>query len=786
VLPERLPLVDSQDGTQRRIAELLIGYVRQASLGWLGVNAYIRQHLPTHASHGELLADLIRDAGFLGAAEPERLLPELLPLASHPDPMVAGVARAYMRLGAARVGGTFVQRIVNVDLEHAAADPAERLALDVYAAFLPWRLIFATGRAAAVLERPHIGSQDLSAVTAGDTGAGELVATATLDHHIQIWNVCTGGLVRDWKAHHELIRGLCLARDETSPRLVSAGADATIRLWDPQAGTLLQRMPIASPAICAVPQSDTGLTVLVGSEDGVVRTLDLGMNRPGPEWQAHRDGVASLAVGEITGTPVAVSGGLDRVLNVWRLSDRENLLSLTGPIGSIIAVAMGVVDGRPIVASGNSDESVWIWDAVTGEPLHSLTGHDAGVTSVAFAVVGDVAMLASGSSDMTIRLWDCATGACLRVLRGHRGGIKALTFGQVDGDLRLVSVGADRALRITDPADGSSVGPAEPADGDTDSIWVWGDGQAPTQSSSEVPGGPVRAVTFAQLDGERIVASAVQDGYLQLRDAVTGEVRAVWQAHEGGALATATLRLGDRLVVASGGHDAAVRLFDAADGTPIATLEGHQRSVWGVATGLLHGRPIVVSGSRDRSVRVWDAERGHALHVLTGSKERIWGVACDLINGRSVIAAASTDRSIWLWDAETGELIRRLYGHSRGSRFVTFGRLRGQPVVAASSADRTVRVWDYTRGVLTTTLRGHTDGVWGIAAGTFQDRMILASAGDDLSVRIWDVQTQRSLSLPQASPAYAVDLQEGHVAIGTDRHVIAVDLLDSLFDDMGG
>jgi WD40 repeat protein len=779
--------VDQQNGTQRRIAELLIAYVRQASLGWLGVNAYIRQHLPTHASHGALLPELVRDGGFLGAAEPDRLLPELLPLATHDSPTVRSISRAYLRLGMSRVGSSFVQRIVNIDLEHAAADPDERLDLDAYVPYLPWRLLFAKGRPAVALERPHIGSQDLSTLAASGTGAAEVIATASLDHHLQVWDARTGTLAREWKAHHELIRGLCLAYVDGTARLVSAGMDATVRLWNPATGDLLQRMAVASPVTCIAQQDDTGAAVLVGGEDGRVRTVNMRENVVGPDWQAHRDGVASLVTGEIAGVPVIVSGGLDRVLNIWRAADRENLLSLTGPIGSIIAVAVGVVGDRPIVASGNSDESVWIWDARTGEPLYALTGHDAGVTSLAFAQVGDIAMLASGSSDMTIRLWDCASGECLRVLRGHLGGIKALAFAEIGHALRLASIGADRALRVTDPVDGTSVAPAKPVADDTHTIWVWGDQrQGGGRLPDDAPGGPVRSIAFAEIDGIRMIASASQDGQVQMRDAVTGTVRRAWPAHDGGALAITTLVVDGRPVVASGGHDAIVRLFDARDGAQIAELGGHTRSVWGMAAGTLHGRPIVVSGSRDRSVRVFDAAEGRTLRVLTGSKERIWGVACEVIGDRSVIAAASTDRSIWLWDADTGELIRRLHGHSRGSRFVTFGWLRGHPVVVASSADRTIRIWDFESGVQTITLRGHSDGVWGVAAGSFRDRMIVLSASDDLSVRIWDVQTQRFLSLPQASPAYAVDLREEHVTVGADRHVIAIDLASPLFDDMAG
>ncbi|WP_030469167.1 WD40 repeat domain-containing protein [Lentzea aerocolonigenes] len=779
--------MDSHAGTQRRIAELLVAHVRQASLGWLGVNAYIRQHLPTHASNGDLLGELIKEVGFLGAAAPERLLPELPPLAAHSDQVIGGIARAYMRLGASRVGSTFVQRVVNLDLEYAGEEAGQRLDMDAYAAYLPWRLLFIEGRRSALLGRPQIGSQDLSALATSEVAASKIMATSTEDHHIQTWSTSTGEQLLDWKAHHESIRSLSLVTEPSGLRLISASADGTVRLWDPETGTQVARIATTSPVTCVTTERRDSLLVFAGGEDGALRSMTARTGTPLDEWQAHRDAVSTLTAGYIAGQPVVVSGGLDRVVNVWRTADQENLLSLTGPTGSIIAVAVGSIGERPVIASGNADESVWLWDGITGTVLYRLTEHEAGVTSLAFAVVAGVPTLASGSTDMTIRLWDCVTGACRLVLHGHLGGIRGLEFQSIDGELRLISASADRSIRVWNPVDGQSVPPAAPPiDSGATSIWLWGQEHTEQNNQSAVHAGPVRSVAFAEIHQRRVIISGAQDGWLHVRDGVTGELLEQWQGHNGGTLAVAAFTMDERTMVVSGGHDAMVRLWDADEGTQVAAFSGHARSVWGVAAGWLHGRPVLISGSRDRTVRVLDATSGQILHVLEGSRERIWGVAYDTIGDRPVIAAASTDRTIWIWDAETGDLIRRLHGHTRGSRFVCFGRLREKPVVAATSADRTIRVWDYFSGTLTTTLRGHTDGTWGIATGMFQDRPIIASASDDLTVRVWDVQTQRFLSLPQASPVYAIDIHNNHVAAGTDRHTIAFDLLPSLFDEMSG
>ena len=55
-----------------------------------------------------------------------------------------------------------------------------------------------------------------------------------------------------------------------------------------------------------------------------------------------------------------------------------------GHTGEVRAVAVGQVEGRPVVVSGGDDETVRIWDAGTGQPIGDpLTGHTRSVAAVA-------------------------------------------------------------------------------------------------------------------------------------------------------------------------------------------------------------------------------------------------------------------------------------------------------------------------------------------------------------------------------------------------------------------
>jgi WD40 repeat protein len=128
--------------------------------------------------------------------------------------------------------------------------------------------------------------------------------------------------------------------------------------------------------------------------------------------------------------------------------------------------------------------------------------------------------------------------------------------------------------------------------------------------------------------------------------------------------------------------------------------------------------------------------------------------------------------------------VRQLKGHTRGARYVTFGELEGHTVIIASGADGVIRVWDAVNGNEVAKLYGHTDGVWGLASGSHRGRAIVASSSDDLTIRIWDLKSQRSLIIPQASPAYAVALSDGWLAVGSYRHVYSLKFENPIFEEM--
>jgi WD40 repeat protein len=193
---------------------------------------------------------------------------------------------------------------------------------------------------------------------------GKILASASEDTTVRLWNPATGGSIgQPLTGHSARVNAVAFSRD--SKILASASEDTTVRLWNPVTGK-----PVGQPltghrgGVTSVAFSPDGKLLASASEDTTVRL-----------WNP------------VTGKPVGQP--------------------LTGHSARVNSVAFSR-DGKTL-ASASEDEKVRLWNPVTGKPVgQPLTGHRGGVNSVAFSRDGKT--LASGGEDEKVRLWNPATG----------------------------------------------------------------------------------------------------------------------------------------------------------------------------------------------------------------------------------------------------------------------------------------------------------------------------------------------------------------------------------------
>jgi RNA polymerase sigma factor (sigma-70 family) len=183
------------------------------------------------------------------------------------------------------------------------------------------------------------------------------LALATDHHSLQIYDVQTGALQKEFALHPGHIYAAALSPD--GRRVLEGSYDyaAPARLWDVATGKLLRELKGYIGETYGVAFSPDGRLALASGKGGLVRLWDVETGEIVRVFEGHRTGAEGVAYSP---------------------------------------------DGRRVLTAG-SDQTVRLWNADTGAEQVRFFGHTAGVLCVAFSADGRCA--ASGGRDHSVRVW---------------------------------------------------------------------------------------------------------------------------------------------------------------------------------------------------------------------------------------------------------------------------------------------------------------------------------------------------------------------------------------------
>ncbi|HEY7308018.1 MAG TPA: protein kinase [Gemmataceae bacterium] len=570
---------------------------------------------------------------------------------------------------------------------------------------------------------------------------GRLLASASEDHTVRVWDVTAGGReVFRLQGHRGPVRGLAFSPD--GRRLASAGEDKRVKVWDTTTGGQVHEFwgEYTRYFFLNIAFSPDGRWLASGSTDNTVKIWDVETGTEVFSLRCHTGPVFSVFFSP-DGRRLA-SLGWDSSARVWDLSSFRS--GASSPEGRVLilpspprrsrssgawAVAFSP-DGQLLaVAGGVADGSVRVYNAATGELVHTLEGHIDRVISVAFSPQGT--RLASTGEDETVKLWDVTTGQEVLTLRGHNEQVTRALFSP-DGR-RLATVSLEGTLKVWDAT------PLE-VDGPRHSLTLTGHT------------GIVYGVAFSP-DGRRL-ASASGDQTVKAWDSATGREVLTFRGHTHTVLSVAFSPDGER--IASAGKDGTVRVWDAATGKEVLTLTGFRGSVRSLAFSP-DGKRLATVGAHQLA-HVWDTTTGRQVLSLRGHRDFIFDVAFSR-DGKH-LATASADMTAKVWDAGTGKEIGPSLTGFTGVAFSPDGRW------LATGSEHKVRIWDWAAGKEVHPPFSHSHHSVSVAFSP--DGRYLASASC-AEVIIWDTQTNEEVR-PRGGVAGAIQC----VAFSPDSQRLAV------------
>ncbi|MFI6011347.1 caspase family protein [Streptomyces sp. NPDC051243] len=483
----------------------------------------------------------------------------------------------------------------------------------------------------------------------------------------------------------------------------------------------------------------------------------------------------------------------------WSASGAHRLLS--GHTKGVTCVAVGDLDGRPIAVTGGLDRTARIWDLTTQRQIGEPLPVGIAVSAIAIGDMEDYTVALTGGVDGTVRVWDLSAGQEYgQPLRGHTNRIEAMRIGDLDGRPVVLTASQDGTARIWDLVDRRQLGcdlavhkrtvrdaalgelhgrPIAVTGGEDKAVYVWDLSDLPTGGDPRIDGSPllgpaeaVTAVCLGRLDGRTVALVGDKAGMLSLWDVAErrqiGEQVAAHRyfARSGVASAVTGDFHGRPVALTAGAHDA--RLWDLQTlrqlGPP---LRGHVYDITAAALTDRGDASLAVTVGDDRTARIWDLSSDQPVDGHTG---QVLSVAFRDVRGRPLAVTGGTDGSARLWDLRTRQQAGPpMEGHRGQVRAVAMGEIGGRLLAVTGGADSTVRLWNARRGeALGPPLRGHTNLVRCVALGMLADAPVVVSGGEDGTVRIWSVRGGAEIVPPLAGHIGAVR----HLAIrSTSQHL---------------
>lgn len=291
------------------------------------------------------------------------------------------------------------------------------------------------------------------------TSNGQQLAAATSNHKINLFDVRTQVLLIALKGHSDTVWQVAYSPNDEL--LVSASADATVRIWEVESGLPCLILPRnhAGWAWC-LRWSVDGSMLATGGVDGNIILWDADLAaqkaqrykalveqmeyadernrqhyesaaqeeamqqalacRPLLYWPAHEKSIHHLAFSSADKRQL-VSSGAEGTIAVWDCTSGKLDVRLIGHVGTITCVDVSPAT-EEIIASGGEDHTVRLWDLADMPPdtqmaadsrekplgmnlqHYTLKGHEAGITAIKFT--GDGKLLASVSKDCDVRIWN--------------------------------------------------------------------------------------------------------------------------------------------------------------------------------------------------------------------------------------------------------------------------------------------------------------------------------------------------------------------------------------------
>lgn len=228
-----------------------------------------------------------------------------------------------------------------------------------------------------------------------------LLAAASADSTVQLWDVETGEMLHNLNEHTDEVSALAFHPDGSI--LVSGSADGTVRLWDVETGDATGVLGGENGWVLTAAFSPDGTELATGTIDGTIQIWDVARLTKLDTLQAHEDWTSSVAYSP--SADLLASASYDGSVLLWKLDEQSS----TSPTENQEYLPTGVVNSVAFDASGRylfggqHNGSLLVWDLINPEMHSVLLGHDDAIRSIDISPMGNY--VATGALDGMVHIY---------------------------------------------------------------------------------------------------------------------------------------------------------------------------------------------------------------------------------------------------------------------------------------------------------------------------------------------------------------------------------------------
>ncbi len=275
-------------------------------------------------------------------------------------------------------------------------------------------------------------------ICAINSDGSNIVTISSTDNKIMLWDMGTGGLIRQFIGHTARITSCIFSKD--GRYLISSSYDKSLRQWEIDTGECVNEFVGPQNMLMSCALSDDGRYLVSGSMCGSLLLWDVASGKFLRKFYWRDDGaIVNCALSPDGRYAVSISDAANVIL--WDIESGNEVRRFYGR-GNVIRCCTFSSDGCYLI-TGSSYGVLQQWDLNKDDHIYEFIGHKNRVTSC--AVSADGRYLVSSSYDHHIRQWDLNTGKCMREFIGHSGRTTGCTL-SADGRY-LVSSSNDGTVR---------------------------------------------------------------------------------------------------------------------------------------------------------------------------------------------------------------------------------------------------------------------------------------------------------------------------------------------------